>query len=122
MNPILLLLVLTLIAIPAFAALVWLASVAGLWTYALFAGVPISPRLAARCSFRRNPAPKDLLLALLRLKRAGLAVPPESLEAHARAGGNCADVANHLILAQQAGATLTFDQACAEDLARRTQH
>lgn len=118
MNPILLI-ILILIALLVLTAFVCFALVMQLWTQAFFSGVPLSPLLVARWAFRRNPPPKDLIIALVRLKHAGFQVPPRAIEAHALQGGDCNEVVNALIAAQLAGAPITFEQACEQDLAGR---
>lgn len=67
----------------------------------------------------RNVDVRSLVGYRVMAKKAGIDIPPTSLEAHALAGGNVSQVVRALIAARQAHIQLSFDQACAIDLAGR---
>ena len=67
---------------------------------------------------RRVPA-SQIVLPLVKANKAGLGVNVNQLEAHYLAGGNVDRVIDALIAAQRAEIPLTFERACAIDLAGR---
>jgi uncharacterized protein YqfA (UPF0365 family) len=89
-----------------------------LWIQAQLSGAPISPFNLVGMSLRRVD-PSMITLARIMSKKAGLDINSDRLEAHALAGGHVIPVVQALIAASKANITLSFDRACAIDLAGR---
>lgn len=90
----------------------------GLWVTALFSGVRISIITLLTMRLRRvNPS--LIVLNQIKLWKAGLKIGSNELEAHYLAGGNPTAVSDALIAADKASLNLTFERACAIDLAGR---
>ncbi len=89
-----------------------------LWIAAVFAGVQISP-LALIGMRLRNVRPEIIVPNLIALHKSGLSVSTDGLEAHFLAGGDITKVVRALISADKANISLTFQRACAIDLAGR---
>ncbi len=91
----------------------------GLWITALASGVHVS--IASLVGMRlRRIAPKKIVDPLIKARKAGLEIKNiGQLETHFLAGGNVDRVINALIAAQRAGIQLSFEKACAIDLAGR---
>ena len=90
----------------------------GLWISAISVGVSISIINLVGMRLRRVP-PDKIVLPLIKANKAGLNVNSDQLEAHYLAGGNVDRVIDALIAAHRAAITLTFERACAIDLAGR---
>ena len=90
----------------------------GLWISAMAAGVDVGIFNLIGMRLRRVPA-SQIVLPLVKANKAGLAVNVNQLEAHYLAGGNVDRVIDALIAAQRAEIPLTFERACAIDLAGR---
>ena len=90
----------------------------GLWISAISAGVSISIFNLVGMRLRRVP-PDKIVLPLIKANKAGLHVNSDQLEAHYLAGGNVDRVIDALIAAHRAAINLTFERACAIDLAGR---
>ena len=90
----------------------------GLWVTALFSGVRISIITLLTMRLRRvNPS--LIVLNQIKLWKAGLRIGSNELEAHYLAGGNPTAVSDALIAADKASLNLSFERACAIDLAGR---
>ncbi len=90
----------------------------GLWVTALFSGVRISIITLLTMRLRRvNPS--LIVLNQIKLWKAGLEIGSNELEAHYLAGGNPTAVSDALIAADKASLNLSFERACAIDLAGR---
>ncbi len=90
----------------------------GLWIRALSSGVKI--KISALIGMRlRRISPHRLVDALIMVRKAGLNITVDQLEKHFLAGGNIERVAKAMISAQQANIDMTFEEACAVDLAGR---
>ena len=90
----------------------------GLWVTALFSGVRISIITLLTMRLRRvNPS--LIVLNQIKLWKAGLKIGSNELEAHYLAGGNPTAVSDALIAADKASLNLSFERACAIDLAWR---
>ena len=90
----------------------------GLWVTALFSGVRISIITLLTMRLRRvNPS--LIVLNQIKLWKAGLKIGSNELEAHYLAGGNPTAVSEALIAADKASLNLSFERACAIDLAGR---
>ena len=90
----------------------------GLWIRALSSGVKI--KISTLIGMRlRRVSPHRLVDALIMVRKAGLNITVDQLEKHFLAGGNIERVAKAMISAQQANIDMTFEEACAVDLAGR---
>jgi uncharacterized protein YqfA (UPF0365 family) len=67
----------------------------------------------------RKVNPQIIVTARITAKKAGLDISSDKLEAHYMAGGHVSRVINALIAANKASIVLSFDRACAIDLAGR---
>lgn len=67
----------------------------------------------------RNVPPTLIVNARIQLMKAGIEMHTDPIEAHFLARGNVMQVVNALIAADKAGIELTFQRACAIDLAGR---
>ena len=90
----------------------------GLWISSMAAGVDVGIFNLIGMRLRRVPA-SQIVLPLVKANKAGLGVNVNQLEAHYLAGGNVDRVIDALIAAQRAEIPLTFQRACAIDLAGR---
>ena len=90
----------------------------GLWISAMAAGVDVSIFNLIGMRLRRVPAGK-IVLPLVKANKAGISVNTNQLEAHYLAGGDVDKVIDALIAAHRAEIPLTFERACAIDLAGR---
>lgn len=90
----------------------------GLWISAMAAGVDVGIFNLVGMRLRRVPA-SQIVMPLVKANKAGLNVNANQLEAHYLAGGNVDRVIDALIAAQRAEIPLTFERACAIDLAGR---
>jgi uncharacterized protein YqfA (UPF0365 family) len=90
----------------------------GLWISAIAAGVDVGIFNLVGMRLRRVPA-AQIVLPLIKANKAGLDVNANQLEAHYLAGGNVDRVIDALIAAHRAEIPLTFERACAIDLAGR---
>ena len=90
----------------------------GLWISAIAAGVNVGIFNLIGMRFRRVPA-SQIVMPLIKANKAGLGLNANQLEAHYLAGGNVDRVIDALIAAHRAQIPLTFERACAIDLAGR---
>src|SRR5574344_502780 len=90
----------------------------GLWISALAADVNVGILTLVGMRMRRVP-PAAIILPLIKANKAGLDVQVNQLEAHYLAGGDVDQVVDALIAAHRAEIPLTFERACAIDLAGR---
>ena len=90
----------------------------GLWISAMAAGSSVGIFTLIGMRLRRVP-PAQIVLPLIKANKAGLEVSVNQLEAHFLAGGNVDRVIDALIAAHRAEIHLTFERACAIDLAGR---
>lgn len=108
-----------LIVIAIFAVVMFLNFVPlGLWISSLAAGVDVSIFNLVGMRLRRVPAGK-IVMPLVKANKAGIVVNTNQLEAHYLAGGDVDRVIDALIAAHRADIPLTFERACAIDLAGR---
>jgi uncharacterized protein YqfA (UPF0365 family) len=87
-----------------------------LWITAQMMGVQISPSWLAGMRLRGVPATK-IVNPMIKAHVAKIPVEGWKLEALFLAGGDPGRVVDALVKAQQSGNPLSFDQACAIDLA-----
>jgi len=90
----------------------------GLWISALASGVYVSIFSLIGMRLRKVP-PRDIVEPLITATKAGLKLERNLLESHYLAGGHVERVINALITADKAKIPLTFERACAIDLAGR---
>ncbi len=90
----------------------------GLWISAMAAGVSVGIINLIGMRLRRV-IPSKIILPLVKANKAGLDVNVNQLEAHYLAGGDVDRVVDALIAAHRATMSLTFERACAIDLAGR---
>lgn len=90
----------------------------GLWISAMAAGVPVGIGNLVGMRLRRV-VPSKIILPLVKANKAGLNMNVNQLEAHYLAGGDVDHVVDALIAAHRAQMELTFERACAIDLAGR---
>ena len=90
----------------------------GLWISAMAAGVSVGIINLIGMRLRRV-VPSKIILPLVKANKAGLDVNVNQLEAHYLAGGDVDRVVDALIAAHRATMSLTFERACAIDLAGR---
>jgi len=89
-----------------------------LWIQSQLSGAPIGMLDLVGMSLRKvNPT--MITRARIMSKKAGIDIPSATLEAHALSGGNVIPVVQALIAAHKASIELSFDRACAIDLAGR---
>lgn len=88
------------------------------WIAAMFSGVPISIFALIGMRLRRVP-PTEIIDALIQVRKAGIDVRADVLEAHYLAGGNVARVVAALVAADKANMNLSVQRATAIDLAGR---
>ncbi|MBK1792619.1 flotillin-like protein FloA [Persicirhabdus sediminis] len=90
----------------------------GLWIQAKSAGAPVSIINLVFMRFRKVP-PALIVNSRITAMKANLAYSTDSLEAHYLSGGDVTNVVLALIAADKAGIPLTFERACAIDLATK---
>lgn len=90
----------------------------GLWISSLASNVKISIFTLIGMKLRRVK-PAEIVLPLIKARKAGLDLSANQLEAHFLAGGNVDNVVNALIASERAGIELKFEKAAAIDLAGR---
>ena len=90
----------------------------GLWISAMAAGVNVGIFDLVGMRLRRV-VPSKIIMPLIKANKAGLVVNVNQLEAHYLAGGDVDKVVDALIAAHRAEIPLTFERACAIDLAGR---
>ncbi len=102
----------------AIAAALVLISFFNVWLKALLAGASVS--LATLVAMRLRAVPYPILVdARITAVKAGLDISIAQFETHYLAGGDVLQTTQALINAQKAGLTLTWDKACAIDLATK---
>ena len=117
MDPILIA-VLVLAAIIAFAFLVFIGRFIGLWLQALVSGAPVG-LFALVGMWLRKVNPRVIVYSRIQAIKAGISVTTNQMETHYLARGDVPRVVNALIAADRANIELTWDTACAIDLAGR---
>lgn len=90
----------------------------GLWIQARAAGTPVSFINLVFMRFRKVH-PATIVNSRITAAKAGLDYTTDQLEAHYLAGGDIINVVLALVAAEKAGISLSFDRACAIDLATK---
>ena len=89
-----------------------------LWWQSVLSKAPVDLMAIILMRFRKvNPT--MIVTARITAKKAGIDIPTDELEAHYMAGGRIGRVVSALIAANKANIALSFDRACAIDLAGR---
>jgi len=89
-----------------------------LWWQSVLSKAPVDLMAIILMRFRKvNPT--MIVTARITAKKAGIDIPTDELEAHYMAGGRVGRVVSALIAASKANIALSFDRACAIDLAGR---
>ncbi len=105
------------LGIIAFAVFFWIVPV-GLFIQALLSGAPVG--ILALVGMRlRGVNPKAIVDSRIAAVKAGIPLSTNQLETHYLARGNVARVVQALISADKANINLSFERACAIDLAGR---
>ncbi|MFA6814881.1 MAG: flotillin-like FloA family protein [Lentisphaeria bacterium] len=89
-----------------------------IWVESTAAGLKISPFYLVMMHMRKNPV-IAIVDAYKVLKKAGIVVTLEELEAHVMSGGHLEQVSGAVVSADKAGIQLSFKQIAAIDLAGR---
>lgn len=89
-----------------------------LWFQALISGAPVNLFQLFMMRFRKVD-PGIIVTARITAKKAGIEIPTDKLEAHYMAQGHVISVVRAVINASKAAIPLSFDTACAIDLAGR---
>lgn len=111
------LLVLLILAVIVFCLIIYMIPVRH-WIAAMFSGVPVGIWDLIGMRLRRVP-PAEIVDALIQVRKAGIDVRADTLEAHYLAGGNVARVVAALVAADKANMDLSVQRATAIDLAGR---
>ncbi len=90
----------------------------GIWIQARAAGVPVGLVNLLFMRFRKV-SPAVIVNSRITAAKAGLDYSTDQLEAHYLAGGDIINVVLALVAAEKAGISLSFDRACAIDLATK---
>lgn len=106
-----------IVGIIGFFVLVWIVPV-GLFIQALLSGAPVG--IFELIGMRlRGVDPKIIVYSRIAATKAGIQISTNQLETHYLARGNVGRVVQALISAEKANINLTFQRACAIDLAGR---
>lgn len=111
------LIVLLVIAVIVFCLILYMIPVRH-WIAAMFSGVPVGIFALIGMRLRRVP-PAEIVDALIQVRKAGIDVRADTLEAHYLAGGNVSRVVAALVAADKANMDLSIQRATAIDLAGR---
>ena len=106
------------IGLVALLALILAGSYIALWLQAALSKAPVSFIEIIGMRLRRVD-PRTIVLAYIRATRVGLEVSANQLTMHYLASGDVPRVVNAMIAAHRGGIDLSFDSACATDLAGR---
>jgi uncharacterized protein YqfA (UPF0365 family) len=90
----------------------------GIWLQARTAGAPVSLLNLVFMRFRKVP-PALIVNSRITAVKAGLPFSTDQLEAHYLSGGDITHVVLAMIAADKAGISLSYDRACAIDLATK---
>ena len=110
--------ILVVVAVVALITLVVLGSFLSLWIQALSARAKVSFFDLIGMKLRKVD-PRIIVLSRIQATKAGIDASTAQLETHYLAGGRVRSVVNALIAASRAKMELTWDSACAIDLAGR---
>ncbi len=110
------LLIIGVIVVVVLVIFLVLAKFIGIWIRARVSNAPVGLLNLVAMWIRKVP-PSLIVDSRITAAKAGLVYTPDELEAHYLAGGHVDDVVLSLIAADKAAIPLTFDRACAIDLA-----
>jgi len=106
------------IALAIILLLFFIGGAISLWWQSVLSKAPVDLMAIILMRFRKvNPT--VIVTARITAKKAGIDIPTDELEAHYMAGGRIGRVVSALIAANKANIALSFDRACAIDLAGR---
>ena len=105
-------------AVAVLAFLFAVGSVFSLWFQALTSNAPVGLLQLFMMRFRKVNA-TVIVTARITAKKAGIDISIDDIEAHFLAGGNVVPTIQALIAAQKAGIELSWNRACAIDLATK---
>lgn len=112
------LVVLVVVGVAALVVAMVVLSFFSVWLRALLAGARVS--FANLIAMRLRQVPYGMVVdARIAVKKAGIEISVDDLEAHFLAGGNVVPTAQALIAAEKAGIELDWRRACAIDLATK---
>ena len=111
-------LVIAVVAVVLLLLVFLILSFFNVWLRALLAGAPVSIPMLVAMRLRRVPYAL-IVDARITTVKAGINIPIENFETHYLAGGDIIQTTQGLINAGKAGIPMTFDQACAIDLATK---
>ncbi len=106
------------VIVVAIVLLMFIGSAFSLWWQSLLSKAPVDLIAIILMRFRKVP-PGIIVNARITAKKAGIDIQTDKLEAHYMAGGRVPRVISALIAANKANIPLSFDRACAIDLAGR---
>ncbi len=89
-----------------------------LWLLAFLSGCPVGMLHLIGMRFRKVD-PKVIVLSRIRLHKAGIKRSAGDLEVHSLAGGRVGHVVQALVVAKRNGQQMSWESACAVDLAGR---
>ncbi len=107
-----------IVALVAFAFLIFMFRFLGLWIQAMVSKAPVG-LMALVGMWLRKVNPRIIVLSRIQAVKAGLQISADQLETHYLSRGNVPRVVNALIAADRAKIDLAWDTACAIDLAGR---
>src|SRR6056297_2163744 len=110
------LIIIGIIALVGIGLLLILFKFIGLWIRARVSNAPVGLFNLVAMWIRKVP-PALVVDSRITAAKAGLNFTTDQLEAHYLAGGNLADVVLSMVAADKAAIPLSFDRACAIDLA-----
>ncbi len=109
---------LVIAAVFVLIVLIVMGSFFNLWIQALTAGARVSLIQLVGMKLRRVD-PRIIVTSRIQAVKAGIDISSDELETHYLAGGRVRSVVNALVAADRAKMNLSFDDACAIDLAGR---
>ncbi|HVR35488.1 MAG TPA: flotillin-like protein FloA [Methylomirabilota bacterium] len=108
----------SVIGLVVLVLLIWAFNFLSIWIRALFSGAPVGFFELVALKLRKVPVGMVVDTRITAIK-SGLDITIDELSTHYLAGGNVEMVVLALIAAQKAGIRLSFDRACAIDLATK---
>jgi uncharacterized protein YqfA (UPF0365 family) len=117
-QPFVLIILLVIVGIPLFLLFAFIWRFLGLWWQARFSGAPVGLFELVAMQFRKVD-PRVIVISRIRGAKAGLVVSTAQMETHYLSGGRVPTVITAMIAADRAKIPLSWDIACAIDLAGR---
>lgn len=107
-----------IVAVIVFGIVILIWSAFWLWWQSILSNAPVSLLQIIFMRFRKV-SPGIIVTVRITAKKAGIEISADELEAHYLAGGSVQRVVQALISSSKANITLSYDRACAIDLAGR---